>query len=204
MKRRLCLGIYLFYVPVSQSLCEVPNNSKNTCEDYNSIYRKMRGGDRHAACMAVKGCKFVGKGWNGSCVPVHTLTSKRSSNVDSSRAYSLLLSQESNTSAGAIEILMKEKITSSVADTIIESHDAAHEVSKELVIEVLNDKDNVSKMATALSNAFGNEDVLSPIRDFTYYYLHTDDTIRNINWLLHGQMRYFFKGHGKVLRSLIS
>jgi hypothetical protein len=197
MKPALPASLVMLFFPVSKAICQVHDTNKNACQEFNTFYWKMRGGDRPAACMQDIGCKFVGSGRNGTCVPVHTLNSKRASNADS-RAYSLRVSQDSKSPAGAIEILMKEKITSSVADSIIESHDAAHEVSKELVIEVLNDKDNVSKLATALGNAFGDEAILRPIRDFTYFYLHTDDTLRNINWLLHGQMKYFFKEHGKV------
>ena len=114
------------------------------------------------------------------------------------REYSLLLSQESNSPAVAIEILMKKQITSSVADSIIESHEAMHEVSKELVIDVLNDQDNVGKLATVLGNVFQDESVLAPIRSFAYYYLHVEPTMINIDWLLHQQMRYFFREHGKV------
>lgn len=184
-------------LPVWSVSCEDGKRSPNPCEQFNTVYYKMDRNNRANSCMKEKGCKFIGAGWKGSCVPVHTVTAKRPDDNEM-REYSLLLSQESNSPAVAIEILMKKQITSSVADSIIESHEAMHEVSKELVIDVLNDQDNVGKLATVLGNVFQDESVLAPIRSFAYYYLHVEPTMINIDWLLHQQMRYFFREHGKT------
>lgn len=196
MKRYLPLGVLTLRWSPSLNESGASKEKKSQCDQYNSLLYKFRGNERSNSCEKEKGCTFVGVGWNGMC---STKKAAKSAAVDPDNiVYSLLLSQETNTPAVSIEILMKKTLTSSVADSIVEAHDAAHQVSKELVIEVLDDPDNVAKLAIALGNIFSNEAVLRPVRDFSYFHLHTQGTMQNIIWLLHEQMKYFFKENGKV------
>lgn len=96
-----------------------------------------------------------------------------------------------------IEILMKQQFASSVADQIVNSHQAARKVAKELVIEVLQSEGTVNELGSLLGMCFAYPTVQAPIRSLAYFYLHTDNTMDNILWQLEWQRHYFFGGDGK-------
>jgi len=96
-----------------------------------------------------------------------------------------------------IEILMKQQFTSSVADQIVNSHEAARKVAKDLVIEVLQNEGTVNQLGSLLGMCFEYPTVQAPIRSLAYFYLHTDTTMSNILWQLEWQRHYFFSGEGK-------
>lgn len=111
---------------------------------------------------------------------------------------SLIVQRDSGDIVVAIEDLMKESFTSSVADSIEKSYEVAHEVAKTLVLDVLEDSSNIQHVGTILSHIFVDETVLSSTRALTYFYLQTNDSMKNIFWQLHWLRFYYCRGGGKV------
>jgi hypothetical protein len=103
----------------------------------------------------------------------------------------------SNNKSTYIEVLMKEKITTKVADSISESQQVANELAKSLVIEVLHNPKNLHQLGIILHNCFNYPQVQLSIRDLVFYHLHTEYTIKNTIYLLHGQIKYFLSDAGK-------
>ena len=111
---------------------------------------------------------------------------------------SLIVQRDSGDIVVAIEDLMKESFTSSVADSIEKSYEVAHEVAKTLVLDVLEDSSNIQNVGTILSHIFVDETVLSSTRALTYFYLQTNDSMKNIFWQLNWLRFYYCRGGGKV------
>eukprot|EP00602_Paraphysomonas_sp_CaronLab_P010487 CAMPEP_0185027264 /NCGR_PEP_ID=MMETSP1103-20130426/12087_1 /TAXON_ID=36769 /ORGANISM="Paraphysomonas bandaiensis, Strain Caron Lab Isolate" /LENGTH=272 /DNA_ID=CAMNT_0027561167 /DNA_START=263 /DNA_END=1081 /DNA_ORIENTATION=- len=164
-------------------------------------------------CLMEEGCHFDPDEWFHRCKPRHMekVRDESGSNLakgqvivaeketeGEKKKYALLLEDDSKSPVVAIEVMMKESITSSVADSIVKSHEAAHQVSKALIIELLQNEENVHTLGIILRNCFSSEPVLGPVRWLSYYYLHTDATLENILWQLEWQRSWFFRGPGKV------
>jgi hypothetical protein len=198
-----------------------PRKLASVCDKYNSLFYRLQSKRRISLCSDEVGCIFEGMGRKAVCKestalerPVGSLPVKPENHIKSENnenvtletpekpeKYSLVLENEragSDSPVLAIEILMKESFTSSVADSIVNAHEAAHQVSKALVIEVLQNKENVNKLGILMRNCFAYETVRAPVRDLAYFYLHTNDSMENILWQLQWQRGYWFQGGGKV------
>jgi hypothetical protein len=202
-------GGFLVVICGSNHLCRkfsensnhVSSKEINSCEEYNSIYWKMNQKTREMKCEQVtgNGCAFEGRGWTGKCQPLQRPgTRPQSSKSTSNHIYSLLVKKDSEDVVVAIEGLMKETFTSSVADSIEKSHEVAHEVAKAIVLDVFQNTDNIQHLGTLLGRIFADETVLSSTRALTYYYLHIDPTMTSLMWQLNWLRFYYCRGGGKV------
>jgi hypothetical protein len=174
----------------------------SSCVDYNAIYWKINQKSRERKCEAMAGCVFEGIGWQGRCQKVSNQSDKRHQPPrpsTSNQIYSLLVKKDSEDVVVAIEGLMKESFTSSVADSIEKSHEVAHEVAKAIVLDVFHDTDNIQHLGTLLGRIFADDSVLSSTRALAYFYLHIDPTMTSLLWQLNWLRFYYCRGGGKVL-----
>lgn len=208
MGRILRVFPFLAFYGVKCSYVSFNNDSSddNTsrCQDFNSIYWKMRY-NRKESCQQA-GCDFEGNKWFGKCKSLNVSHDARMNlkapNSGPNPIYSLLVTKDSSEDVIiAIEGLMKDKFTSTVADSIEKSHEAAHEVAKALVLDVLRETSNIEHVGTILSHIFADETVLKSTRALAYFYLHTDETMDSISYQLNRLRFYYCRGGGKVFIS---
>jgi hypothetical protein len=173
-------------------------DSKDNCSEFNTIYWKMNPKLREQSCNETKGCSYSSE--NGVCLQNNQKQITRDIDIISTpnKIKSLVVKRDSGDIVVAIEGLMKESFTSSLADSIEKSHEAAHEVAKALVLDVLHDCSNIQHVGTILSHIFTDETVLSSTRALAYFYLHTNVSIGNILWQLNWLRFYYCRGGGKV------
>jgi hypothetical protein len=174
------------------------SDRENVCNEFNSMYWKMNPKFREKKCIERRGCSF--HTGDGKCLPNNqTLNQDIEISSASNKIKSLVVKRDSGDIVVAIEGLMKESFTSSLADSIERSHEAAHEVAKALVLDVLHDSSNIQHVGTILSHIFADETVLSSTRALAYFYLHTSESMSNILWQLSWLRFYYCRGGGKVL-----
>eukprot|EP01039_Chlorochromonas_danica_P008286 gene8286-9136_t len=114
---------------------------------------------------------------------------KRGTTVAKASFYAELLSDKGLPSdLPPIKVLINDQLATTAVDQLRDSQVAAHELAKNLVIDMLRDKDSPKKLGTLLQYVFKYESLLQPTRDLLYWSLRLPTTYSPI----YSQLKYTF------------
>jgi hypothetical protein len=133
------------------------NRLHNPCEKYNSFWNRLQWAERRRRCSKEAGCVLIGRNMTGVCTPVDiaaiSTVEKEKENSDShSRFVKLYVEIAGQKSSEPIKVLLKESITNSAVDSLRDSEEVAKELSKTMIVNYLNNRENVSTIIKVISD----------------------------------------------------
>jgi hypothetical protein len=163
----------------------------------------MQWAGRRKRCNDESDCVFLGKAFTGHCsqrdasIPtIQPRPSPQSTGETSAEGISepgaslvkLYVEIKNDKSAEPIKILMKESIASSAVDSLRDSHELAHELSKSMILNYLNDPETVNVVMGITKAYLTDRATRSLLEDYLASYLKTD------------QVRSFYKYQVNITR----
>lgn len=103
-----------------------------------------------------------------------------------------------------IKLIINEQITSTAVDSLKDSEQMLHLLAKNLVYDVLHDKQTPKKFGELLQYIFTSESILSTTRGLLYWSLKTPDCMVNIEALSKYQLTSWMRTYGMSQVSWIS
>lgn len=129
-------------------------------------------------------------------------SSKKSSSHVSTSFYAELISDKALPSElPSIKVFFNDQITSTAVDSLHDSEAVAQQLSKSLLLELLQDKKAISQFGIFLNHIFQFESLLLPTRSLIYWSLHLDPTVRATDSLVKSQASYHLAFNAELFRS---
>jgi hypothetical protein len=98
-----------------------------------------------------------------------------------------------------IRVLINEQIASSAIDSIKDSQRIAHELSKSILLDYLDDEVSINQFGEFLKTIFGYESLQFSTRDLIYWSLSFPEVHKSIYSMTQYQTNEYFKSFGKPL-----
>lgn len=169
----------------------LPGSNNSVCSQYNTPWQRMQWAQRRRRCNEESGCVFLGKAFTGVCsqrdssvIPMQqqrrasTATTQQPLAEESSEPgaslVKLYVEIKNDKSAEPIKILMKESIASSAVDSLRDSHELAHELSKSMILNYLNDPETVNVVLGLTKSYLEDKGTRAYLGDYLASYLMTD------------------------------
>eukprot|EP01041_Mallomonas_annulata_P009590 gene9590-19933_t len=190
---------YWRYIPVARS------EGNDACEQYNSILQRFQWAERRSRCNNENDCVFLGRSFTGMCTArdVASIAPKKEQqsemlSYNTGSDFPVNSESEDKIDSVAIDVLVKERITTSAVESLRDSQQLANDMAKTLVIDIFQDKANVKKLGHILQYLFSFEKVLEPTRHLVHWSLQLPVTVDNTTWLVKAQRQYYFTGGGST------
>lgn len=103
-----------------------------------------------------------------------------------------------------IKLIINESITSTAVDSLKDSEEMLHLLAKNLIFQVLDDKQTPGKFGEFLQYIFTSDSILSTTRGILYWSLKTPDCTVNIESMSKYQLTSWMRTYGMSQVSWIS